>query len=102
LGPGIYRVAYPSKTMTCLAAGCRLLAVVEDSSELAALVRDEDLGTVCPPGDPAALDRAIAAELARGPLSDAERDRLRAVGAKHFDRTAKLDEWSRLLAAVRA
>ena len=29
LRPGIYRVAYPSKTATCLAAGCRLLAVVE-------------------------------------------------------------------------
>jgi glycosyltransferase involved in cell wall biosynthesis len=101
LRPGMYRVAYPSKTMAGLAAGCRLLAVVEDESELAHLVRDEDLGTVCPPGDVAALARGIRAELARGPVSDAERDRLRAVGAKHFDRTAKLDEWARLLGTVR-
>lgn len=100
LRPGIYRVAYPSKTMTCLAAGCRLLAVVEEQSELAALVRDEDLGSICPPGDPAALDRAISAELDRGPVSAAERERVRAVGTKHFDRAAKLDEWSRLLATV--
>jgi glycosyltransferase involved in cell wall biosynthesis len=95
--PGIYRVAYPSKTATCLAAGCRLLAVVEDESELAALVRDEDLGTVCPPGDVDALVRAISAELARGRLADTERERLRAVAAKHFDRSAKLDQWSRLV-----
>jgi colanic acid biosynthesis glycosyl transferase WcaI len=100
LRPGIYRVAYPSKTATCLAAGCRLLAVVEAESELAALVQDEDLGTVCPPGDIDALVRAISAEVARGPLSDAERDRLRAVAAKHFDRSAKLDQWSRLVAEL--
>jgi glycosyltransferase involved in cell wall biosynthesis len=100
LRPGMYRVAYPSKTMTCLAAGCRLLAVVEDESELAALVRDEDLGAVCPPGDVVALKHAISAELERGPMTDAERERLRAVAAKHFDRAEKLDEWSGLLLAA--
>lgn len=100
LRPGIYRVAYPSKTATCLAAGCRLLVVVEDASELARLVRDEDLGTVCAPGDTAGLVRAITAELARGPVSAAERARLRAVGAKHFGRAEKLDEWSRLVAEL--
>jgi glycosyltransferase involved in cell wall biosynthesis len=96
--PGIYRVAYPSKTATCLAAGCRLLTVVEEQSELAALVRDEDLGAVCPPGDVDALVQAIRAELERGALTDAERERLRASAAKHFDRSAKLDQWSRLVA----
>jgi glycosyltransferase involved in cell wall biosynthesis len=100
LGPGIYRVAYPSKTATCLAAGCRLLAVVEAHSELAGLVRDEDLGIVCPPGDVDALVEAISAEVARGALPEAERDRLRAAAAKHFDRSAKLDQWSRLVAEL--
>jgi glycosyltransferase involved in cell wall biosynthesis len=100
LRPGMYRVAYPSKTIAGLAAGCRLLAVVEDESELAHLVRDEDLGTVCRPGDLAALEDGIRAELARGPVPAAERDRIRAVGAKHFDRTAKLADWSRLLDTV--
>jgi colanic acid biosynthesis glycosyl transferase WcaI len=100
LRPGVYRVAYPSKTATCLAAGCRLLAVVESQSDLASLVREENLGTVCPPGDPDALQDAITAELERGPVSAAERDRLRAAGAKNFDRAVRLDQWSRLVSEL--
>jgi glycosyltransferase involved in cell wall biosynthesis len=94
LRAGIYRVAYPSKTATSLAAGCRILAVVEDDSELGCLVRDEDLGSVCAPGDVPGLADAILAEVARGPAAAAERDRLREVGAKWFDRAARLEEWS--------
>jgi len=52
------------------------------------------------PGDVDALVRAIEAERARDPLTEPDRERLRASAAKHFDRSAKLDQWSRLVAEL--
>lgn len=46
LNPGVIRAAYPSKTMTYLRNGCPLLALVEEDSELAVMVRDRELGVV--------------------------------------------------------
>ncbi len=44
--PDMIRYSYPSKLMTYLSAGCRLLAVVENDSELAKTVEDHHLGYV--------------------------------------------------------
>lgn len=44
LSQGVCRVAYPSKSMTYLAAGLPLLALVEDDSDLAIEVRQHRLG----------------------------------------------------------
>lgn len=44
LRPDIYRVAYPSKSMMYLAAGCPLLAVLEPASALSRTVRDHGIG----------------------------------------------------------
>jgi glycosyltransferase involved in cell wall biosynthesis len=46
LSPEIYRVAYPSKTMSYLCAGKPLLVLVEEQSELSRLVRAEAVGLV--------------------------------------------------------
>ena len=46
LSPEIYRVAYPSKTMSYLCAGKPLLVLVEQNSELSRLVRAEAVGLV--------------------------------------------------------
>jgi glycosyltransferase involved in cell wall biosynthesis len=100
LSPGMYRVAYPSKTAACLHAGCRVLAVVEPESELAGLVAEAELGSVSPPGDVGALVRALCAEIDRGPATEAERDRLREVCTDRFGRAAKLDAWSELVRRV--
>jgi glycosyltransferase involved in cell wall biosynthesis len=100
LAPAVYRLAYPSKTSAYLAAGCRLLVVVEANSELAQLVEAETLGSVCPPGDVTALTTAIVAAADRGRADIAERERLAAAGAKYFGRDARLDDWSRLIATL--
>ena len=47
----VIKYAYPSKTMTCLAVGTPLLAMVEDDSELARFVSSNGLGFVVEPGD---------------------------------------------------
>jgi glycosyltransferase involved in cell wall biosynthesis len=46
LRDGVYRYAYPSKTMMYLSAGCPLLAVIEPDSELARTVEKQRLGYV--------------------------------------------------------
>ena len=99
LRPGMYRVAYPSKTMTCLAAGCRLLVVVEDESELAALVRDEDLGTVCPPGD---VGRAAARDQRRARPRPGVRRRARAAAGRRREALRPGGKARRVVPAARA
>jgi colanic acid biosynthesis glycosyl transferase WcaI len=46
LSPGICSVAYPSKTMSYLAAGCPVLAIVEQNTQLAAEVEGYNYGYV--------------------------------------------------------
>lgn len=46
LAPDIYRYAFPAKTYTYIGAGLPLLAMIEHESELAALVRERQMGEV--------------------------------------------------------
>lgn len=94
---GMHRVAYPSKTATCLAAGCRLLAVVEPDSNLGRMVREHDLGSLSEPGDAVSLAAAIVSEVDRGRATTVERARLRAAAETFFGRQSRLAEWSRLV-----
>jgi len=64
LRPGVFRVAYPSKTLAYLSAGCPVLALIEQQSALATEVEDQRLGLVCPQGDP----KALAPRLFRPPV----------------------------------
>lgn len=53
--PGMAGLAVPSKSYFSLAAGRPLLAVMDDDAEISNLVREEQVGWCCPPGDPVAL-----------------------------------------------
>ncbi|MBS0212551.1 MAG: glycosyltransferase family 4 protein [Proteobacteria bacterium] len=55
LAPKVYRVAFPSKTMMYLSAGCPVLAIVEPDSNLARTIRDQQLGYVAPAADAATI-----------------------------------------------
>jgi glycosyltransferase involved in cell wall biosynthesis len=50
LSSGMSGISVPSRTYNVMAAGKPLLAVCDDDSELAAVVREEDIGWVVPPG----------------------------------------------------
>ena len=97
LRPRIHEVAYPSKTVMYLTSGLRIVAVVEEDSDLAGLVRGEEVGVVCPPEDVDALTAVIRCEVDRGPASDASRERVKAVGESYFGKTRKLVDWARLI-----
>lgn len=56
--------AIPSKVYRIMGAGRPLIAITDERSDLAALVRDAQCGAVVPSGDPDALARAITAAAA--------------------------------------
>lgn len=97
LQPGVFRVAYPSKTMMYLKAGCRLLVIVEPESELARFVIAENLGVVCPPGDTGILAAQLRSEISRRPSDPEEQTRVQGICQDHFGRPAILGRWSELL-----
>jgi glycosyltransferase involved in cell wall biosynthesis len=55
LEPGIYRYAFPSKTLTYLGLGLPILAIVELESKLAESIRQDELGWVAPANNPDVL-----------------------------------------------
>ena len=59
LSAGMYKYAFPSKTMTYLEQGCPLVVSVEPESELARDVVEKGYGIQVPPADPAALADAL-------------------------------------------
>lgn len=99
LEPEIFRLAFPSKTLTYLGLGLPLLCVVEPESQLARMVADNGLGWVAP-RDPAAIAAAI------GTIGDA-RAQLPAMRGKasewfasKLDRPAVLDRWSAMIGGL--
>ncbi len=97
LGRGVHTVAYPSKTMMVLAAGCPVLAVIEPESSLAQTVNEHGLGLACSQDDPAAI--AAVVRRARDERKEWRRRRpeIAAWAASEFGREATLDRWSALL-----
>lgn len=56
---GVSPYLIPSKLYGLMAAEVCILAAVDDDSEVAAFVREEEIGMVVPPEDPLALVRAV-------------------------------------------
>jgi glycosyltransferase involved in cell wall biosynthesis len=72
---GMAGISVPSRMYNVLAAGKPLLAVCDDDSELAAVVREEDIGWVIPPGRPDLIVSALRE-------AKASPDRLRSMGER--------------------
>lgn len=94
----IIRYAYPSKTMTCLAEGSPLLAMVEEDSELARMVREEQVGYVAPQNNPHTLaDVLRTAATASAETRREQGQRAKTLTARAFTAEAALPFWSQLL-----
>jgi glycosyltransferase involved in cell wall biosynthesis len=102
LQPGVYRYAYPSKTMMLLAAGLPLLVVVEQDSELAKMIESEKLGWSCPPRDAHAMADAILAARKSKKSRKKRADHLQDVAERLFGRETWLGEWTTLFNALEA
>lgn len=101
LRPELYRIAYPSKTMSYLAAGSPILAIVEEKSALARMVRTENVGYVSPQGEVPAIASTI-----RQAYEDTESSRramrIRALklAAREFTAEAVLPKWAKLFQEI--
>lgn len=95
IAPGVYRYAYPSKTMTYLGLGVPLLVVVEPESSLAREVSEHDLGIVSGrgPGPVAEAFEQLAQWL---DTSAADPERLLAHHERAFSTESTLSRWTRL------
>ena len=97
LAPGVIDCAYPSKTMSYVEAGCRILAVLEPASELARLVEENDLGAVCKSSTVEGISAAIESEYQRWKDVSYDRQRIRQKGEEFFGQEAILQKWTSLL-----
>jgi glycosyltransferase involved in cell wall biosynthesis len=95
LSPGIHRVAFPSKTMAYLAAGCPILVVADPDSELAAFPESTGTGRSCRPENPDELAAAIAAEHDSGAGRD--REHIHRVAREYFGEERALGAWAELV-----
>lgn len=96
LEPEMIRYSYPSKTMTYLEMGSRLLVIVEPESELGHFVRQHDLGRVVPPKDSAALREAVLREAQQARGED-DRRRVEKVSREAFGVERNMRRWLALI-----
>lgn len=99
LEPEIYRLAFPSKTLTYLGLGLPLLCVVEPESQLARMVADNGLGWIAP-RDPAAIAAAICQIGDARAQLPAMRGKAAEWFASKLDRPAVLDRWSAMIGGL--
>ena len=92
--PGVYRVAFPSKTMMYLAAGCPVLAVIERHSVLAEQLVGGRLGWVPEETTPAAIATAIQRAREDTLAGRVDRQRIRRRCFDLFDREDTLEKWA--------
>lgn len=97
LAPGVIDCAYPSKTMSYVEAGCRILAVLEPGSELARLVKENDLGAVCESSTVEGISAAVESEYHRWKDVTYDRQPIRQKGEELFGQEAILRKWTSLL-----
>lgn len=100
LNRGVINCAYPSKTMSYLEAGCKLLVLVEEDTDLARFVVADKIGVVADEPKPDLVAQAIEAEYQTWKDSEYDRDRIRDVGRENFSQKVILDRWVELLADI--
>ena len=97
LSEGVIACAYPSKTMSYLEAGCKLLVLVEQDTDLARFVEAEQIGVVAAKPDPELVANAIEAEFKSWQASGYDRGQIREVGRANFSQEVILNRWVELL-----
>jgi glycosyltransferase involved in cell wall biosynthesis len=100
LNPELYRIAYPSKTMSYLASGSPLLVMVEERSSLARMVRTEGVGYVSPQGEADALAMTIRQAYEDTEGRQAMRTRALSLAVREFTADAVLPKWAKLFQEI--
>lgn len=101
LAENIARVSYPSKAMTYLEAGCRVLAICEQDSSLWADIVSTGFGVGPERLDAESLAQAIdRASRIKVTEPTTFREMVRDRGRKHFGQDQAISKWLRLLNSI--
>jgi lipopolysaccharide/colanic/teichoic acid biosynthesis glycosyltransferase/glycosyltransferase involved in cell wall biosynthesis len=100
LRDGAQHTSIPSKAFSAMAAGCAILAVAPEKSDLADLVRRHDCGRLVAPGDVDGFVRSLA-ELVedRAELKRCQANSLRAA-SEYYDLARLAEDWVAFLSLV--
>lgn len=99
LAAGIYKVAYPSKTMSLVAAGCPLLVLVEPESDLAHEVREQNFGYYTSALNAQEIANSIQAACEdRGRWTPEARQELSQRGLAYFGEERVMSQWTEVMA----
>lgn len=97
LTKGVINYAYPSKTMSYLEAGCRLLLMVEQDSNLARFVDQDSIGVVAGEPDAKLVSDAICSEFDQWKQASYDRASVKEVGRRNFSQAVILQRWTDLI-----
>ena len=92
LNPGVIATAFPSKTMTYLSSGTPVLAAVEESSELATILSENNVGSSCELRPESIAEAVIRASQAP-PVAP---DTVKEFAHRYASTEARLPQWSNL------
>lgn len=98
---GMCGISVPSRMYNVLAAGRPLLAVCEENSELAAVVREEEIGWVVPPGHPELIVSTLRGAKANPDCLRAMGERARKAAERKYTRAAVLPVYRTLIESLR-
>ncbi|WP_137119538.1 glycosyltransferase family 4 protein [Segeticoccus rhizosphaerae] len=100
LHPGVITAAYPSKTMTYLRQGCPILALVDEDSELASMVRENRIGLTVDQRATGLLASQLQELIIDRRSLDGARERARTVYVDNFSPEVQLKRWIALFEEV--
>jgi glycosyltransferase involved in cell wall biosynthesis len=95
--PGMYKYAYPSKTMAYLEQGRPIIAMIEEESELAKTMQSEGYGFSVLPGDATALAQLLLRLADESSWKESFNQSASAAFEKYFSSSVLLDKWSKLV-----
>lgn len=97
LAPDMYKYAYPSKTMAYLEQGCPIIAVIEEESELAKTMLEENYGFSVSIGNSEALAKLLLQLVDDPSWKQSMRQAASLAFEKYFSSSVVLDKWSKLV-----
>lgn len=97
LSPNMFRLAFPSKTMTYLSAGCPVLAIVEPESQIAQEILNNGFGCVASDRNPIHIAETINGAVENSGFWTAKaRCKIRDKAENLYGQANALHKWSRL------
>jgi glycosyltransferase involved in cell wall biosynthesis len=100
LSKGMNGISVPSRTYNVLAAGKPMLVVCDSDSELAEVVREEEIGWVVPPGRPDILVAALREAKADPVQLHAMSERARIAAEKKYTSSHVLEVYKSLIEGI--